>query len=107
MLDGQVSIWPHRVNGAAQTEAGRATKNSSNTLAVPWKQDGPLGSSAAQGVQVHLDLLATTQHPNGGIEATRGHHRIFLANDLSVACEEHLRVGARQRGGVGERQRFR
>lgn len=41
-------------------------------------------------MQIHLDLLTAAQHPNGGIKAPRWHHGIFLANNLSVAGEEHL-----------------
>ena len=51
------------------------------------KNDSPPG----QGVEVHFDLLAGTQHSYSGKETVLGHHNFFVADHITVSCEEDLK----------------
>lgn len=61
---------------------------------------------SAQGVQVHLDPLASAEHPHGGEEPPGGDPNLPAPHDHPVPCEEHLgggtnREGHPETGGAG------
>lgn len=47
--------------------------------------------SAAEGMQIHLDLLSAAQHPHGGIEASWRDRHLPSTHQLPIPGEKHLR----------------
>lgn len=46
--------------------------------------------SSAEGMQVHLHLLAAAQHPHGGVQAPRRDDHLPPAHELPIPREKHL-----------------